>query len=906
MDISSNNFPGWRRVTLNYPGLVIALWVTIGVWLLSVSGGLALPSGWLYDRYIQIAFELEDYEPQVLLVHAKPETVSGDSEYWLDLLKKIEALEPAQLGFLFLPYSADEAFFKQAAAFGNVHFAIGRSAAVDNDIGYRWQTLPQGMEEAVGLMPTSRVLAESQGGITRQFATSSTAEGVRYDSLAVAMASADEAVVVDTEESYYINFINKYQRIPIVSSARVIEQGLIAELVKGKYVIVGAVDDLYESGLTIPLQRNGKASISMLELHGHALDTLLSGQKIDWLHNSFILIVLVVISLAAMVVYQWLNIRQAGWLSLMILLLYFISGWLSMSLFKLNLPVVEMMLAQLLIFLLIFRFIAETEDAALRRMLLSRTNQLHDKSLPASFYSSEEHWSQVITLVNQVLDLNRTIFLERVENDHRVREIAALHCSIDDIDEQRRDYQRTPYSTAIEIKAPLKLERAYLRVADESEHEYLIPLIFAGEVLGFWALGVSPEKVESNDSFVSTLKLFSGEIAEMLYHRQQWRSRQLIEQSHWRRYMQLEAGEVVYKSLNQSLTLFDRYLSSLENVFDGLGSAAILYDLFGRVVQANRCMEGYLQQAQLPVYDMTALDLMQAVSGIEQSKCRHFLQLVILQQEFLSLPATLPGLEGRSFVLNVKALQDKQQQSQAQPFQLTGILFELIDVTHMKNMYGLKENLVERLNYQLRNDLAAIMLASDLLSNTQISHAKSVDVLKTVRRKVDDAVAVIDEVQQQLDLDVNISGFECYPINVLEVVNEVLAESVSIAHRSGVRLEKSLPAVMKLGFADPAQLSNLLTLMLKHLLADADEDSIIRVSLLEREKEIFLTMSSQGFGLPDELIQDYLFGDAELSSEEFKQLRHAVQSAASWNAKIEVNSEVGRGINFQLTLRGFF
>jgi len=905
MDISKKNTPRWHRVTLNYPGVMIALWVTLCIWLLSMQGGLALPTGWLYDRYSQIAFELDEHEPQVLLVHARLESVSERSEYWLDLLKRIEALEPAQVGFLFVPYLADESFFKQAAAFGNVHLAIGRGTAVDDENTYRWQSVPAELE-AAGLTPASRVLAASQRGISRQYATSSAAEGVSYKSLAVAMASADEKFEISTEDSFYINFIKKHQRIPIVSTERVIEQGLIAELVKDKHVIIGVVDDLYETGLTTPLQQNGRTSFSMLEFHGHALDTLLSGQEIDWLDNSFTLIILVVISLTAMVVYQWLNIRQASWLSLVILLLYFVSGWLSMSLFKLNLPVVEMMLAQLLMFLLIFRFIAETEDAALRRMLLSRTNQLHDKSLPASFYSTDEHWAQVITLVNQVLELNRTIFLERIENDHRVREIAALHCSIDDIDEQRRDYQRTPYSTAIEIKAPLKLQRSYLRVADESESEYLVPLIFAGEVLGFWALGVSPEKVAMNEGFVSTVKLFSGEIAEMLYHRQQWRSRQLIEQSHWRRYMQLEAGEVVYKSLNQSLSLFDRYLNSLENVFDGLNSAAILYDLFGRVVQVNQCMEGYLQQAQLPVYDMTALDLMQSVSGIGQSKCRHFLQIVILQQESISLPATLPGLIDRSYVLNVKALQDKQQQSQAQPFQLTGILFELLDVTHMKNMYGLKENLVERLNYQLRNDLAAIMLASELLSNQKISHAKGVDVLKTIRRKVDNAVAVIDEVQQQHDLEVNISGFECYPINVLEAVNNVLAESASTAHQRGVRLEKSIPAVMKLGFADSGQLSTLLAQMLKHLLADAEENSVIRVSLLEGEKEIILNMSSQGFGLPNQLIQDYLFGDAELTSEEFKQLRHAVQSAARWNAKIGVNSEVGRGINFQLILRGFF
>ncbi len=899
----------WHRFTLNYPGIKIAFCVALGVWLLSLLGGLSLPAGWLYDRYSQLAFDLKERESQVLLVQARPEAMNERSDYWLELLKAVETLEPTQVGFLFVPLLANNDFFEQAAAYSNVHFAIGRRKSADDDSSFRWQAASSTLE-AAGLLPTSRVLAVPQNGIMRMYASSTMANGIRYESLALAMARyANQVSDIDDKDPFYINFINTHERIPIVTAERVTGQGLITELTQGKHVIIGIIDDLYEAGLTTPLQGDGLATISMLKFHGHALDTLLSRQNIVWLQSSVTFALIIILALLAMIFYQWLNIRQAGWLSLLMLLLYLIAGWLSMSLFKLNLPIIELILTQLLMFLLIFRFIAETEDTALRQMLLSRTKQLHEKSLPASFYSSDKHWAQVITMVNQVLDLNRTIFLESIENDHRVREIVALHCSIDDLDERRRDYQRTPYSTAIEIKGPLLLEKAYLRGTAEDETQYLIPLIFAGEVLGFWALGIASEKVESNKRFVSTVKLFSSEIAEMLYHRQQWRARQLFEQSHWRRYIRLEAGEVVYKSLNQSLSLLDRHMNTVENVFDGMGTAAILYDLFGRVVQVNRCMEACLQEGRLPAYDMTALDLMHAVSGIEKARCRQFLQFVILQHDLISLPATLPGVEERSFVLNIKALQNKRNQvesQQAQPFQLSGILFELLDVTYMKKMYGLKEKLVKRLNYQLRNDLESILLASDLISNQKVSQTKSKEVIKIVGLKVHDAVNVIEQVQKHLDFDVDANGFECYPINVLEVVHKVIAELSEFSRQRNVRIEKNIPAVMKLGFADQTELSSLLEQMLKHLISDAEEGSIIKVSIHEDEKTMTLNMSNQGFGLPSELMQTYLFGDAQLTSQEFKQLRHLVNLVGRWGANVDVDSEIGRGTTFKLLLRGFY
>lgn len=96
-------------------------------------------------------------------------------------------------------------------------------------------------------------------------------------------------------------------------------------------------------------------------------------------------------------------------------------------------------------------------------------------------------------MVRQSLDLGWLIFLERPPGQHHVREIAALNCQFADIDERRRDYRRAPYSDAIAENRLIRLRRLFLKL-DPGMDQYMTPLTFGGEVLGFWAMGIAPEK----------------------------------------------------------------------------------------------------------------------------------------------------------------------------------------------------------------------------------------------------------------------------------------------------------------------------------------------------------------------------------------------------------------------------
>jgi len=213
--------------------------------------------------------------------------------------------------------------------------------------------------------------------------------------------------------------------------------------------------------------------------------------------------------------------------------------------------VTALIVVQAAVFAVVFWHKSLVQDRALRSLvvdLASRSRELASRSreqaiLPG-FYASPEPWNQVVELVRQTLDLGWLIFLERIPDQYYVREIAALNCRFADIDERRRDYRRVPYSDAVAERQTVRLEQRLFLKADSAIDQYMTPLLFGGELLGFWAMGVSPDKVAANPDFFVLVDDIRDQIAEMLYHRLQWQQQQTSQTSGERfRYLRLDGGE---------------------------------------------------------------------------------------------------------------------------------------------------------------------------------------------------------------------------------------------------------------------------------------------------------------------------------------------------------------------------
>lgn len=717
-----------------YRGILVVAGAVGLVWIGSLLQLFRAPDGWVYDRTVRLGAWEASGPPSVLMVENDPRRDLGADD-GVAILDYLQELGARQIIFLSLPRTFDARFYERAREHGKV--IAGQAAAPDApSIGRPDDARRAGVQSAgpPDLTLGDLSLPPAESGVHRLADTRVMVGG--RDLPTLAMAAARNLGLQPRDGLFRVNFNQGADWIPRVSVERVLGRGLIPELVRGRSVVIGRGRTPAEPGLYTPIDASGDG-MSLLEYQALAIDTLLQDKPIrstPWIAT---LPVLGLIGLLSLVVYQWFNLDRSSWFTVSLVAGYLAVGWLLLHGLLLWIPVVEIAVGQVLMFWLFVRLKLLRDDAEMRHTALRRMAKLQDYMLPPDFYKLDEHWGQVITFVDQTLNLNRVIFLEKVEGDHRVREVQALRCSLDDIDERRRDFERVPYSDAIAEGGPIKLtSRLFFKSpAGVSFEQYLVPLLFGGGVQGFWAFDVDPMEIASSENFLGNLRNFGSQIAELLYHRHRWQAQRSSEPRILRRVFGLEAAKASSQEVGELLGLLDNRLHAAQAVFDGLATATIHYDLFGRVVQLNKSMERFMKERDLPGFKLTALDLLVKISRMPEHRARRLLQQVVVDRRNFYIPVQLPDGTGENYSVHVRPLiatdTETASAESTAPFGLAGILFELSDERELKRRYDTKEQLLEWVRLKLHDDLTGLLEDATLVQ--QLSAASGSDLQMPVR-----------------------------------------------------------------------------------------------------------------------------------------------------------------------------
>jgi CHASE2 domain-containing sensor protein/PAS domain-containing protein len=895
-------FPGTQ-----YRGMYLTVLVTVVIGLASLSGGLKHGQDWLYDQFVNLVSLSKSTTNQVVIVEVAERAAPLDEADWILLLNALQTLGASQVVLSELPRQAGAAFFDQVRDSSNV--VIGRTLKSQNNDDEKlaidaWPALFEGADVPFGVM----AVPVADHGISRSFAARVAVDDGELPSLAVAAARARGiSPPLPPGNEYLINFNDGRNRLPRISADHVLDNALIPELFAGRTVLIGAAPGPSVPGIHTPIN-HGRNPLSLLEFQGYALDTLLDGKAIRVAGPVWLFGLLLITAVASLFIYQWFNIQLGGWFTVAMLLLYWGVGWCLLHYLYAWGPILELTLSQIILYLLIARLKVTLNESALRKLIADSSGKLHASAVPDNFYTSPEHWTQVITLVDQVLHLRRLIFLEKVKGDHRVREVKALNCSIDVIDERRRDYERTPYSTAIAEGGPILLEKSYLKPLDgEEEDQYLVPLIFAGEVLGFWAFGVAPVTQAASARFLESVAVFANQISELLYHRSRWLEQQNEQANVLRRFLRLEVGNPSYPHLRRFLELAHRRVSSMEAVFNGMDTAAIVYDLFGRVLQLNRRMEDFMRTTDLPGYELTALDLLVRLTDSDRGRARQLLREVVMDNGQFHLPVTDLRDTRSNFILGVRAVTCDDNRisgmDNAAPFQISGLLFELINVSQLQGVYAMKDTLVERFGQRLRAELAAIVLGSDLLREKTVSLRDKARAARVLRDKVSGAVELINQAGRYMQVKVAGPGLGMYPVDAAAPVLSAMKTLNEEAQTRDIRFSARLPEFASLVCAAPEQLGSLMRILLETLVNDAAENTTIEIDVEERDERVIYQFRNTGFGIPNERFQAYLFGGKNIVADEFKALHDAINGLDTCDGRVSASSEVGTGMAFNIELQ---
>jgi len=888
-------------------GLLLGL-VLVGA---SFLGLFKVPDGVLYDHLSSWSLP-SDHEPAtVLLLEVEPELHDAGDDVWITLLDQLQQHGAAQIVFSFMPQAATHNFYQRAAQTDNLIFARHMASPHHiNATAEALEPLPEAAREW-HLNIAMHGMAASEYGVHRRQAHAFFNDQGQATPSFEAMAAGKSNGLLSAEldgSPFLVNMLGGVANLPHIAAARVLNGELISELVTGRTVLIGFTQPDQQTLFT-PAAVSGQL-LSDLAFHGLALDSLLRDRAIAplplWMELPAILLLLGI----SLFLLQWVGLHYATAVTAALLVVHLVLAWLLLHLFLLWLPLAELWVTQIISLLFFIRHRALHEEILLHQMLRKTNAQLRERFPPTTFSASTEHWSQVITMVTQTLNLRRAIFLERVENDHRLREVKSLHCQLDDISEVRRDYERAPYSTALAKGGVIEVEN-YLTIAAEDEIQFLAPLLFAGELFGFWAFSIQPENLSALHNREAVLKNFSDQVAELLFHRQQAQQNKSRLMNPVTRYLRLQGGDQFSESLAKTLTVMDRRLIGLEHYLDGIQSAGILYDLFGQVQVVNHQMEQLLFEANHLPYKMTAVDFISAMAGITLEEARALMQSIIFQQQKIALPSNISN-EKHSYVLHLAPLLAGKEgrginNAEPVPFDVEGILCELIDVTVVKRLCNLKEEVASRLSYQVRNDMESLMTGLSLLEAADLPDAKRSRVVNIVRNKIVNLVEITEQTNSLLSQDIDASSaIECYPVDSKLPLRSAIEASKTRSAIYGYQYDIKLPELISLVYASPDGLQLVAESILDLLTGDSVQQGVIRITLKEQKGWIIYRFSNQGFGIPDARFQACLHGDeAALVSDAFKKLRQSVLQVEQWDGKLVGRSEMGVGTKMELKLRGF-
>lgn len=871
-------------------GLWSGLWVICAALLsLFVLGLFGIPRA--LDAFL---FEhLSAWRPRAPLSQARVVGIEAREGDLIDpaFVGALNAAQPERKILLFLP--EDAAVQRALAAQGD--WLLGRALLAQPDDTPVLQAVPP----ALAALPWAVTVAPGIGDDGLLFQrTAYELGGHTHPSLAQVAAFGTPAG--DGARRFRVRFPAADRYAAVFDATDVAAGAVPHDLLAGKIIVIAR--HLPEEvrafhRLTTPAGRR----LSQLEYTLAAVDTVLRRAAPWEADRNLIWLFLIVAVFVPVIGYQRLQTRTALRVVVLVSVALPVPAWLLLF-FDIWFFAAELMLLNLLVFL--FLMIQENLILAgsLNRQILDTSAFMQSRYTPKSFYASDQHWSQVANMIKQMLHIRRTIFLDRVVGDHRCREVIALNCSLEDIYEMRRDYERTPYTIALDANGPIRMQRPYLKDQPENEAQFLIPLVFAGEVNGFWALGIEEENIGDPVQFEAALGETAVEIAEMLYHRRRYlqasEDKSLLPEL-FAFNLDREAGQL----LRESTALMERHVLRFESIFHGQNTGVLIYDIFGQVLMINDGMADALSGVGFAPYDNTLADLLMMLGDYQDVDAKRLVLDILRLDQTFSFPLNLEN--GRSVLLVLRPLRSLREELDASPFSKLGILCEMVDITDLARLSQIKEKMIRQTTMVLRNDIMGLSMAHELITRHDVPEADKIEMMGIANEKMASLKQLLEEGGGYLRASAFDGAGPYFPIEFGGVLESVLTESQKLLDQRNLRLEIEKPELINFVLASPNQLKGLLLAVFQLLADDAEKMSAMSLRISEKDGLLNLALENQGYGIPERQLAKILGDAPDLDLRAGRELKKYLQYVDTWQGSYELTSEIGRGTACTISLKVF-
>ena len=416
--------------------------------------------------------------------------------------------------------------------------------------------------------------------------------------------------------------------LPQVNAEELLSGNLVSELVTGKAILI-ARQQRSTFGVFTPLtssafanQQTSAQRMSRLELRGNIVETLLRQNQIresSWICNLILFVLLSVLfcQLARQAPREhWVSVF-AG--SALLSVLLAIGSFLFCGT---TLPVTAMVGLSLLAFgTVLFQRFGKQFQSLRHLNLMIGVKEHGEKEI-----SDETTWSQVADAAYQLFYPKRMILFKLDDGATHLEIMQMVNCDQQDINEQRRDVQRSPFREAFENAEPSRNNgfEFFKCESGSSGVEYAVPLIAVSKPIGMIFIELEPVQAENWSDLPNFLRQFAEDMSMVVANRRM-KLQKHLERSKWSTRLRTTPEQGVYDRLQKLKTSENDLFQSVQNAFRLTESPAAVYDAFGKMLQCNDNFMQLLQRQQVSA-DISCVELLSAISDESQFECRALLR----------------------------------------------------------------------------------------------------------------------------------------------------------------------------------------------------------------------------------------------------------------------------------------
>lgn len=824
--MSSAHKPGTYRSTFAFSVFFLSL-IGLCSWLM-----LFLPVNHaIYDRFLSLAPKNTD--KPVLMVSIPESADFQGEEQWTNLVDRL--IDQGARAIVVLSQNVvNEAWWQRYESNPKL---IVASRLLANELGeYR----PLGSNRNAYISPAVKL-----GYAYRQwFPVVYGANNQRYAGFQTLLS--DKALSKALNINYWAAGL-----IPEISVDRLLQFGLITELVEGKLVLIGDAPVLGAPGYGVPFDGYAEG-MSELQMQAYITHTVLSGKHLNYLAVWPALLLMALILFVFVASFLWVVPRQTIPVSLTFIVLFILSAGLVAVQWQVLLPVSEivLLLSGALLYLVNQRY--RNERQLVSDLVSEAHTMLAEKIVPEPLLVSDERWQRMMVFVGQQLLISRSVFLELDDSD-RLSVAQFYNATAKDIEERRRDYARSPYVEARNAGVPVKSKKRLFFKLDPGEEEWIVPLYYAGILLGFWVVTVTKKSYESVKNIPAIMNDISERISELLFHSAKVSTGD--QRSGLRR--RLTGFDRVSHVQRQVKSVFKSVFSRmdvLENVSKHSSTASGMYSLFGNLLYANLQFEDLARALKIDIYKDSVIDILTQVSELDVVTAGSYLFEVLHHQERVEIPME-QNVRGRQFAIRILPIQVEAEQWQGEigsSDRPTGVILELVDISSSKESWEVQQDRLQFFSESLRLKLLSIWGRDyDLVGSEGES-----EELKIERDLHNEKMAKTLESIESLSASIDSKTRARRPQNICKTIDRIMEKNAEELSQCKLTVVLSKPVISPLVWAKDQDLKNLLQSAINLLRDDALANTELSIEVDDiRDGSrwgVTISLRNKGYGIPGE------------------------------------------------------